>query len=78
MGNEIEELLATLGNFNQAKPEADIKLNPKEIPKAQDLHTCIYQHIYGLLQCESLSQNQIDFIMSIGHLANTLQRKKGE
>ena len=77
MANEIEELLASLGKLGQSDAEEYIKLDPKEIPVTDDLHVCIYRHIYGLLQCQTLSKDHVEFIRMLGNLACMLPQKKG-
>ena len=78
---EEEDLMSTvremLGGLGQ--PEiSNISLHRAAIPKETSLRTCVYEHIYGLLQQPTLSKEQIEFIQAMGHLANTLVGDEGQ
>ena len=76
--NIIETFGELLGNLRQCEVNSDINIKREAIPNETSLRTCIYEHIYGLLQQPTLSKEQIEFIQAMGHLANTLVGDEGQ
>ena len=70
----VKEMLGGLGQSEVSYTS----LHQVAIPKETSLRTCIYEHIYGLLQQPTISKEQVDFMQAIGHLADTLVGDEGQ